>query len=338
MNIISLRFAVVAMMALLAVSAASLPDAAAHAQSAPAAGAELEVLQIRPNFYMIAGAGGNVAVQVGGDGVVLVDTGSREHLSALAAAVGKITTAPIRFIINTSADPDHVGGNEGFLQSGVDAFQPLLNLFPRNYFVSGPVAILAAEGVLRRMSAPSGLVSPFPVAAWPTETFETGRRYVYLNGEGVEVLHQPAAHTDGDSVVFFRRSDVLVAGDIFDMTRFPVIDLQRGGSLQGSIDALNRMIAIAIPSVPDVSREVGTTVVAGHGQLGDQFDLLNYRDMLVIVRDHVQDLVKAGRTLEQIKAASPAKGFMRRFGSDSGAWTTNDFIESVYQSLMKGKA
>jgi glyoxylase-like metal-dependent hydrolase (beta-lactamase superfamily II) len=188
------------------------------------------------------------------------------------------------------------------------------------------------------MSAPSGQQSPFPVPAWPTETYETGRRYLYLNGEAIEVLHQPAAHTDGDSIVFFRRSDVLVAGDIFDMTRFPVVDLERGGSLQGSIAALNRMIAIAVPSVPDVSREVGTTVVAGHGQLGDQFDLLNYRDMLVIVRDHVQDLIKKGRTLEEIKAASPAKGFMRRFGSESGPWTTDDFVESVYHSLMKGKS
>jgi glyoxylase-like metal-dependent hydrolase (beta-lactamase superfamily II) len=181
-------------------------------------------------------------------------------------------------------------------------------------------------------------VSPFPVAAWPTETFETGRRYLYLNDEGIDVLHQPSAHTDGDATVFFRRSDVIVAGDLFDMTRFPVIDRGRGGSLQGTIDALNRLIATAIPSQPDVSRDTGTSVIPGHGHVGDQFDLLNYRDMLVIVRDHVQDLIKSGRTLDQIKAASPAKGFMARYGSDSGPWTTSDFIEAVYNSLVSRKS
>ena len=288
----------------------------------------LDIVQIRPNVHLIAGAGGNVAVQTGGDGVVLVDTGAAASTDDLLAAVRRITKAPIRFIFNTSADADHVGGNEAFLRDGQVAFEPIVNLFPRNYFVSGPVAILATEGVLRRMSAPSGQVSPFPVAAWPTETFESGRRYVYLNDDGIEVIHQPAAHTDGDATIFFRRSDVLVTGDIVDMTRFPLIDRARGGSLQGTIAALNRLIATAIPSVPDVSREVGTAVVPGHGRIGDQFDLLNYRDMLVIVRDHVQDLIKQGRTLEQIKSASPAKGFVGRYGSP------DRFIEAVYHSLV----
>ncbi len=305
---------------------------------APSAAAEdLDVIQVRPNFYMIVGAGGNIAVQVGGDGVVLVDTGSRANVDAVVAAVKKLTSVPIRFIINTSADPDHVGGNDTFLRAGESSFATITNLFPRNYFLSGPVAILASEGVFRRMSAPTGQVSPFPVAAWPTETFETGRRYLYLNNEGIEVIHQPAAHTDGDSIVFFRRSDVIVAGDIFDTTQFPVIDIERGGSLQGTINALNRLIATAIPSLPDVSREAGTSVIPGHGHVGDQFDILNYRDMLVIIRDHVQDLIKAGRTLEQIKAASPAKGFVNRYGSESGSWTTGDFIEAVHRSLVDTK-
>jgi glyoxylase-like metal-dependent hydrolase (beta-lactamase superfamily II) len=295
---------------------------------------DLEVIRVRPNFYMIADGGGNIAVQVGNDGLVLVDTGSDAARQSVAAAVRRISALPIRFIINTNADPDHVGGNEAFLRSGQAAFDANANLLPKNYFVSGAVAILASEGVLRRMSAPSGQVSPFPVAAWPTETFETGRRYLYLNDEGIDVVHQPSAHTDGDATVFFRRSDVIVAGDLFDTTRFPVIDRGRGGSLQGTIDALNRLIATAIPSQPDVSRDAGTSVIPGHGHIGDQFDLLNYRDMLVIVRDHVQDLIKSGRTLEQIKAAAPAKGFMARYGSDSGPWTTGDFIEAVYNSLV----
>ena len=301
------------------------------------ASSELEILRIRPNFYLIAGAGSNIAVQVGVDGVVLVDTGPRDRFDEVMSAVRTITSAPIRFIVNTSADADHVGSNDRFLQDGQAAFDKIANLFPRNYFLSGAVAILAHEAVLRRMTAPTGQPSPFPAAAWPTETFEAGRRYVYLNDEGIEIVHHPAAHTDGDATVFFRRSDVIVAGDIFDMTRFPVINLERGGSLQGSLQALNRLIATAIPSLPDVSREVGTSVIPGHGQVGDQFDLLDYRDMLVIVRDHVLDLIKSGKTLEEIKAASPAKGFVGRYGASSGPWTTDDFIEAVYRSLVEGE-
>ena len=329
---------VAAIVVVLCVVALDAAPRSAVQESAPTTSTSgLEILRIRPNFYMIAGAGGNIAVQVGVDGVVLVDTGSRADVEDVMTAVRTIASTPIRFIVNTSADADHVGGNERLLQDGQASFDAIANLFPRNYFVSGAVAILASEAVLRRMTAPTGQVSPYPVFAWPTETFETGRRYVYLNDEGIEVIHQPAAHTDGDATVFFRRSDVIVAGDIFDTTRFPVIDLERGGSLQGTIHALNRLIATAIPSLPDVSREVGTAVIPGHGHVGDQFDLLNYRDMLVIVRDHVLDLIKAGKTLDEIKAASPAKGFVGRYGADSGSWTTDDFIEAVYQSLVDGK-
>ena len=192
-------------------------------------------------------------------------------------------------------------------------------------------AVLAAEQVLARMSAPTGETPAFPFAAWPTETF--GRRtYMYLNDEGIEILHQPAAHSDSDAIVFFRRSDVIVAGDILDTTRFPVIDVARGGSVQGELNALNRLIETAIPSVPLVWRETGTLVVPGHGRVSDQFDVVHHRDMVQIVRDHVVDLMKSGKTLDQIQAALPAKGYAPQYGSDSGPWTTNDFIEAIYRS------
>lgn len=330
------RIAVI-VVGLCAVGLEGAPRDTVQRSATSASSSELEILRIRPNFYLIAGAESNIAVQVGVDGVVLVDTGPRDRFDEVMSAVRTITSAPIRFIVNTSADADHVGSNDRFLQDGQAAFDKIANLFPRNYFLSGAVAILAHEAVLRRMTAPTGQPSPFPAAAWPTETFEAGRRYVYLNDEGIEIVHHPAAHTDGDATVFFRRSDVIVAGDIFDMTRFPVINLERGGSLQGSLQALNRLIATAIPSLPDVSREVGTSVIPGHGQVGDQFDLLDYRDMLVIVRDHVLDLIKSRKTLEEIKAASPAKGFVGRYGASSGPWTTDDFIEVVYRSLVEGE-
>jgi glyoxylase-like metal-dependent hydrolase (beta-lactamase superfamily II) len=298
---------------------------------------ELEVLQLRPNFYMIAGAGGHVGVQVGDDGVVVVDSGSTAQAPALLTAIKKITAQPIRYIINTSADPDHVGGNEVLSKAGQTLFTNAGSIaLPGNY-LGGAASILAAEGVLRRMSAPTGQASPFPAAAFPTETFDNARKYMYLNGEGIEVLHQPAAHTDGDVVVFFRRSDVVVAGDVLDTRRFPVIDVAKGGSVDGEIAALNRLVDLAIPSVPIVSREAGTLVIPGHGRVCDQIDLLEYRDMVTIVRDRVRDLIGAGMNLSQIKAASPARGYTRRYGSDSGPWTTSQFIEAVYQSLVKEK-
>ncbi len=182
--------------------------------------ANIEVLQIRPNVYMIAGAGANITVQFGADGVVVVDAGLLEKSDAVLDAIRKLTGQPIRYVIDTSADPDHVGGNEHVSKAGRTLFQTN-NPLGEGMTNGGAAAILSAEKVLTRMSAPTGQVSPFPTAAWPTETFNQKRKYMYLNGEGIEVLHQPAAHTDGDSVVFFRRSDVVVAGDILDTTTLP---------------------------------------------------------------------------------------------------------------------
>jgi glyoxylase-like metal-dependent hydrolase (beta-lactamase superfamily II) len=303
----------------------------------PASGG-LEVLQLRPNFFMIAGAGGNIAVQIGDDGVVVVDAGSSAAAGNVLAAIQKLSPRPIRYIIDTSADPDHVGGNETLSKAGQTLFTAPGSFGLPGNFLEGVASILAAEKVLSRMSAPTGQQSPYPAGAWPTETFDHARKYMFLNGEGIEVLHQPAAHTDGDVVVFFRRSDVVVAGDILDLTRFPVIDVARGGSIEGEIAALNRLVDLAIPSVPIVSREAGTIVIPGHGRLGDQLDVVEYRDMVTIIRDRVRDLRNAGMTLEQITSASPARGYTRRYGSDSGPWTTNAFIEAIYKTLPHGKS
>jgi cyclase len=282
-----------------------------------------EVLQVRPNFYMIAGAGGNIGFQIGSDGVVVVDSGSASSADAVIAAIRKVTPQPIRYLINTSADADHVGGNAAVAKAGQTLFLQTGGAGLAANFSAGGASVLSVEQVLTRMSAKP----PYPVDAWPTETFQQPRKYMYLNGEGIEVLHQPAAHTDGDAIVFFRRSDVIVAGDILDTTRFPVIDIARGGSIHGEIAALQKLVDTAIPSVPIVSREEGTLIVPGHGRICDQLDVVEYRDMVTIIRDRIRDLKKQGLTLEQVKATSPARGYTRRYGPDAA------FVEGVYRSL-----
>ena len=314
-------------------SSASIAIAACVLVSITGWAADLEVLQLRPNFYMIAGAGGNIGFQVGVDGVVVVDTGSAASADAVVAAIKKVTAQPIRYVINTSADPDHVGGNATVAKAGQTLFTGNGGAGLATNFLGGGASILSAEQVLTRMSGPSGKPSPFPIDAWPTETFNQKRKYMYLNGEGIEVFRQPAAHTDGDAIVFFRRSDVVVAGDVFDTRAFPVIDVAKGGSIQGEIAALQKLVETAIPSGPIVSREEGTLVIPGHGRLCDQLDVVDYRDMVTIIRDRIRDLMKQGLTLEQVKAASPARGYVRRYGSDTGSWTTNDFVDAIYQTM-----
>jgi cyclase len=293
----------------------------------------LEVLPLRPNFYMIAGAGGNIGIQVGADGVVVVDSGSAASADAVLAAIRKVTAQPIRYIINTSADRDHVGGNAAIAKAGQTLFTQSGGAGVAADFLGGGASILSAEQVLTRMSGSTGKPSPFPLAAWPTETFNQPRKYMYLNDEGIEVFRQPAAHTDGDAIVFFRRSDVIVAGDVLDTTRFPVIDTAKGGSIGGEIEALQKLVDTAIPSVPIVSREAGTLIIPGHGRICDQLDVVEYRDMVTIIRDRVRELMKQGLTVDQIKAAAPARGYTRRYGSNTGPWTTNDFIEAIYRNM-----
>jgi glyoxylase-like metal-dependent hydrolase (beta-lactamase superfamily II) len=171
---------------------------------------------------------------------------------------------------------------------------------------------------------------------------------MYFNDEGIEILHQPAAHTDGDTIVFFRKTDVIVVGNTIDTDRFPVIDLARGGSLKGEIEALSRIIEMAIPPGPFVGlpngpnasapQQGGTDVLPGHGRIYRQIDVVNYRDMVVIIRDIVQDMISRKMTLDQIKAADPAKPYRARYGATSGRWTTNDFVEAVYKSLTNAKS
>src|SRR5712691_2110529 len=293
----------------------------------------LDVVQVRPNFYMIAGAGGNIGVQIGVDGVVLADAGSGGASDEVLAAIRKLTQLPIRYIINTGADADHVSGNGKLAKAGLTIFTNALGNanFGNAMTNGGAASIMAHESILRRMSAPTGKTSAFAVDTWPTEAFYTERKSLRMNDEAIEVTHQAAAHSDADSFVMFRRSDVVAAGDILDMTRFPAIDVANGGSIQGEIDALNRLIALAVPPGPFIYEGIGTYVIPGHGRLCEQLDVVNYRDMVVIVRDVIAAMIKEGMTLDQIKDAHPARPYETEFGTEPGS--TNAFVEAVYKSL-----
>lgn len=285
--------------------------------------AEVQVLPVQGNVYMLVGPRGNATLQVGYDGVFLVDSLLAELAPNISGRIHELIDSPVRYlIVNTHVHADHTDGN-----------QALANLGQEETGVR--TEIIAHENVLIRMTAapdeslPETQLSP---EGWPTEAYFTPLRDIHFNGEPIEILHQPSAHTDGDSLVFFRRSDVVSTGDIFTPERYPVIDLARGGSVQGVIDALNRIIRIV---VPEDKQEGGTKVIPGHGRLCEEADVVEYRDMVTIIRDRVQALIDDGMSLEEVKAARPSLDYDTEYGSDTGFWTTEMFVEAVYRSLSQ---
>jgi cyclase len=304
---------------------------AASQQSAPQA--ELHVLPVQGNIYMLVGAGGNITVQIGNQGVLLVDTGLAQNSEKVLAEVRKLSSRPIRYIINTHVHADHTGGNEAIAKAGITVTGG--NVAGNITDAAEGAAVIASQAVLDRMSAPPAAgEAAIPFGALPTDTYITKEKHMFFNGEGIEIIHEPNAHTDGDSLVYFRRSDVLSTGDIFTPGNYPVIDLKRGGNIQGIIAALNKLIELTIPAD---KQEGGTYVIPGHGRLCDQADVVEYRDMATIIRDRIQNLIKKGMTLEQIKAAKPTRDYDPEYGTTTGFWTTDMFVEAVYRSLSAGK-
>ena len=306
-----------------------VPVAAGLSRPAPAeAGAyadaqkigDIEVLHVQGNVYMIAGAGGNIAVQAGADGVLLVDTGLSQSIEKVTAAIRQLSTKPIRFIVNTNARPDHTGGNERFAKAGSKMGGGLL---VGGYAGDGAM-VIAHEAVLKTMSAPTGKTAPVPSSAWPTDAYPGESKEIYSNDEGLEVLHPGPANTDGDSIVYFRRSDAVITGDVFSMTSYPVIDAEKGGSFSGVLAALNRVIDLTIPKD---WQEGGTMVIPGQGRIADEADVVEYRDMITIVRDRIQDMINRGMTVEQVKAARPTRDYDGRYGDPTA------MIEAAYREL-----
>jgi glyoxylase-like metal-dependent hydrolase (beta-lactamase superfamily II) len=287
---------------------------------------QIQTVHVQGNVHMLVGAGANIIVQAGDEGVLVIDTGSGPRGDDVLAAIRRISSKPIRIVINTHVHADHSGGNEMLAAAG----RSLGGNAPGNSGLPLDTArVLAHENVLKRMSAPSGEPSPRPFSAWPTETFFGADKELFFNDEAIQLIHQPG-HTDGDILVFFRRSDVVVSGDLFTTLTYPVIDSQNGGSVQGLIDGLNRLLDITIPKDKE---EGGTYVIPGHGRLADEADVVEFRDMVTIVRDRIQDLVAKGKTLAEVKAAKPTADYDGRYGATTGNWTTENFIEAVYREL-----
>jgi glyoxylase-like metal-dependent hydrolase (beta-lactamase superfamily II) len=293
----------------------------------------VRALNVRDNIWMIVGAGGNITVQTGDDGVLVVDTGSGGALNDKVQTILRaLSTRPVRYILNTSYRPDHTGGNEGMRGAAGGAGGGGGGAVGGRGGGRGGTPIAAHEAVLGRMSAPTGKVAPTPTNAWPSETYYKAFYDIYFNGEGIQMIHIPDAITDGDSFVYFRRSDVIAAGDIFLTTTYPVIDLKTGGTINGVIAGLNKLLDLCIVKE---KQEGGTMVIPGHGRISDEADVLEYRDMLTIIRDRIQDAIKKGKTLQQIQAAGLTKDYDGRYGATTGPWTTAMFTEAVYQSLTK---
>jgi glyoxylase-like metal-dependent hydrolase (beta-lactamase superfamily II) len=326
---------------------------------------QVHVMPVQGNVFMLIADGTNITASVGADGVLVVNTGTAVMAPKVLDALKDLSRAvaskampkecfgvncpgtwgwsspfidaviaspapphPIRYIINTSAAPEHVGGNEtiaaaGFFPRVAGGFGTAVQNVGRG------ASIVAHENVLSAMSEAKA-----PAAAQPTDAFfdEFDKLPEYVNGEAILMYSAPHANSDGDSFVFFRHSEVISAGNLFSTVSYPAIDLAKGGTIQGVIDGLNKILDLA---VAEYRGQGGTMIVPGRGRLSDTADVASYRNMLTIVRDRVKDLVKRGQTLEQVKAARPTFDFDGRYGSDPAA--TDKFIEAVYRTVQEKK-
>ena len=281
--------------------------------------------------YMLVGGGANITAQIGDDGVLLVDTGNAAASAKVLAALRRLTDKPVRYIINTSSDREHSGGNENILKAigGQKTAQG-----GGGGGVENPngAMLVAHQNAANRMADPTDKLPAYADDAVPKDTFITENKFIYFNGEPIELWSHGAARTDGEILVFFRRSDVIVAGDFLDTDAYPVVDMEEGGSLQGVLDGLNHIVTLAVPRFNQID---GTRVVPGHGFVCNQSDVAEVRDMATIVRDRIQDMVGKKLTVEQVKAARPTLDFDPLFGATTGPWTTTAFIETVYADLKK---
>ena len=308
-------------------SSAAAPTSAPQAPTPSAA--QVHVMHVQGKVYVIAGAGGNITAQVGNDGVLLVDSGYVSTTDQVVAAVRSISDKPIRYIINTHIHPDHVGGNAAISQQGSTIAGGNV-VGDIGASASQGATIVAFQSILDRMSAQDSK-DKAPEKAWPTDTYDGPEKRLFFNGEAIEIIHEPSAHTDGDSIVFFRRSDVVSTGDIITMAGYPIIDVERGGTIQGIIHGLNRLVYQI--TIPAEKQEGGTMVIPGHGRVCDQADVVYYQEMVIIIRDRIQAMIDKGMTVDQVKAAKPTLDYDPLYAS-KGFWNPDRFVATIYQNLV----
>ena len=282
--------------------------------------ADLEVLPAQGQVSALVSAAGNAAVQLGPDGPLVVDTQAGPMSERVLAAIRTLSPRPIRHIVLTSGDDRSAGGAAALAKAG-RFVRVIDSIDPRG--LDTRASIIAHLNVLNRMAAGNA-----PSAAWPTDTYFTPQWSVFSNGEGIELVHVPNAHSDGDTIVFFRRSDVVVAGAIFDAAGYPRFDAGRGGSIDGVIEGLNRIVEIAIPGE---NQEGGTVIIPGRGRLADETDVANYRDMVTIVRDRIRDMVKKGATIDEVRRTRPTSDYDGIYAT--AEWTGDRFVDAVYRSV-----
>ena len=288
---------------------------------------QLDIQQVSGNVYMMVGAGGNTTVFTGAEGVMIVDTQFAPMSGKIIDAVKKLTDLPIRWVVNTHMHGDHIGGNEAIAKAG-------RTRAGGNVVGDIGAAATASARIIAHENALTRLVKaepPLPSAALPTDVFFNARKDMLFNGDAVQMFHQPAAHTDGDLLVHFRRADVLATGDLFTTVMYPFIDEANGGTIDGYIKALNNIIAITVPSNVN---EGGTMVIPGHGRLSDEQDVIEYRDMVTIVRDRIKEYVQRGMSLEQVRARKPTLDFDPRYETPGGFWNASMFIEVIYKQML----
>lgn len=300
----------------------------AHAQQ-DFSDVEIQTIEVTDGIFMLVGAGGNVTVQVGEDGVFVVDTQFAPLSGRIIDAIEDLSDEPIRYIVNTHHHPDHVGGNADLRQAGDTVSGG--NMQGAISDAGEGAQIIAHENALFRLSGMED-DEAIPSEGWPTNTYFTDEKQIHYNGEGIRIMHFPSAHTDGDSVIFFRQSDVIAAGDIFSTESYPVIDLEAGGSYAGIVEGLNRLVDMIIPVY---GQDGGTQVVPGHGRLSGLGDVLDFREMVFVVRDRINAMIDEGMTLEQVQAAQPTYDYDPVYGD--GFLTPEEFVEAAFRSLSDAR-
>jgi glyoxylase-like metal-dependent hydrolase (beta-lactamase superfamily II) len=320
------------------------PDAQVYARQL--SDGQIHPWHLQGEIWLLAGEPreSNVAVQIGNDGVLVVDTGEQATALKLLAQILQLAREhagdqkAIRFVINTNGVADHIGGNQVIREAGSTIAGAQAGAGFR--FDTGDAAgivpgasVIANQNVLTRLVAESAAgVKGTAQPLWPTDTEDFDLYNWWFNGEAVRLFHPHSANTDGQLMVQFRRSDVIAAGDIIDTNSYPLIDVARGGSVDGELVALHHLIDLAVPAG---RQEGGTVVVPGHGKLCDQSDVVHYANMVTIIRNRVQYYKNRGKTLQQVLALGVTSDYDERWGSSEGPWTTQDFVTAVYNTLPK---